>query len=361
MKAQLLKQLLEANVAPKPPKIGELVEGTVIAKERGAVFLDLGPLGTGIIYGKEFFDAKEQLKKMEKGTSLFVKIIDFKNEQGYVEISLNQAGEELSWDNLKQKQSSKEMFAVKITKANKGGLICEVKGMQAFIPVSQLSPEHYPRVEGGDSEKILQELQKFVDLELTVSVLDLDQRNKKLILSERAKYEEETKKVLQSYTIGDVVEGEITGISNFGVFMKFQPSKEQGEVEVEGLIHISELDWQLIENPSDVVRVGETVKAKIIDIASGRVSLSLKALKEDPWEGIEAKYKKGDVVKGTVTKLNPFGAFVQLESKIQSLCHISEFESKEEMEKKLKPSHDYTFEILVIEPQNHRINLKLKA
>lgn len=359
MKAQLVKQLLEANVAPKPPKAGELVEGTVVAKERGAVFLDFGPLGTGIVYGKEFFDAKEALKKIEKGSSVTVKVIDPKNEEGYVEVSFNQAGEELSWDTLKQKQKSKEMFPVKVTKANKGGLLTDVQGVQAFIPVSQLSPEHYPRVEGGDAEKILAELQKFVGQELTVTVLDLDQRNKKLILSERAKYEEETKKVLEGYKVGDVVEGKITGISDFGAFMKFKNGEH--EMEVEGLIHISELDWQLIENPADVVKVGETVKAKIIDISDGRVSLSLKALREDPWKGVEEKYKKGEVVKGTVTKLNPFGAFVQLEPKIQALCHISEFESKEQIEEELSPGTTYEFEILLVEPKEHRINLKLKS
>jgi len=152
-----------------------------------------------------------------------------------------------------------------------------------------------------------------------------------------------------------VAEGEITGITDFGVFIKFG---EKGE-ELEGLIHISELDWQLIEDPTDVVKVGDKVQAKIISIIDDRVSLSLKALKKDPWEGIEENYKKGDVVHGKVTKFNPYGAFVQIAPKIQGLCHISEFGTKTKMESSLEVGKEYDFQILSIDPAEHRMSLKL--
>jgi ribosomal protein S1 len=172
-------------------------------------------------------------------------------------------------------------------------------------------------------------------------------------LSEKAKSEEKTKETLKNYSKGDVVDGEITGIADFGAFIKFD--------QIEGLIHISELDWQLVENPAEVVKVGETVKAKIIDINNNQVFLSLKALKANPWEEIEKQYKKGDVIKGKVTKFSAFGAFVEIMPKIRGLCHISEFESKEKMEEQLKVGETYDFTVLQIEPKEHRMSLKLEA
>ena len=188
---------------------------------------------------------------------------------------------------------------------------------------------------------------------MEVKVFDLDPRQGKLILSEKAKENEKIKEILKNYKVGDVVEGEITGITNFGVFMKF------AEKNLEGLIHISELDWQLIEDPADVVKVGQVVKAKIISISDNKVSLSLKALKEDPWQNIEKEFKKGDAVEGKVTKFNPFGAFIQITPKIQGLCHISEFGTKSKMEEALKIDEKYKFQILSIDPVEHRMSLKL--
>ena len=164
-----------------------------------------------------------------------------------------------------------------------------------------------------------------------------------------------SKEILEKYKVGDTVEGDVTGIVDFGAFMKFG----EGEGEIEGLIHISEIDWQIIEDPSEFLKVGQTVKAKIIDISNGRASLSLKALKEDPWSAVETKYKKLDIVQGKVTKFNPFGAFVEIEPQIQGLAHISEFGTKENMEMLLKADKEYQFQILEINPTEHRMSLKL--
>ena len=225
--------------------------------------------------------------------------------------------------------------------ANKGGLLTEVSGIPAFLPLSQLIPANYPKVEGGNKLKILNELQKFIGKEMEVKIFDLDPKEEKLILSEKAKEAEKIRESLKNYKVGDAVEGEITGIVDFGVFIRFPASGKTGRrggapEKLDGLIHISELDWQLIENPSEIVKVGQTVKAKIVDIADDKVSLSLKALKKDPWEGIEKKYKKGDIVNGKVTKFNPFGAFVQISPRIQGLCHISEFSSGAQMKDSLE-------------------------
>lgn len=348
-----MKEVFEKDDLMKPPQIGKIIEGKIVNKGHSAVFLDLGPLGTGMIYGKEFQDAKRELKEFKVGDSLFAKIIDLYNEEGYVELSLNQASNELVWTELAEKKEKGETIKIKILGANKGGLLSQVLDVPAFLPVSQLLPNHYPRVENGDATKILTELQKFVGQDLEVKIFDLDSRENKLILSEKAKESEKLKEILKNYKVGDVVDGEITGITDFGVFLKF------GAESLEGLIHISELGWQLIENPADVAKVEDKVKAKIISIVDDKVSLSLKALKEDPWIDIETKFKKGEVIEGKVTKFNPFGAFVEVTSKIQGLCHISEFGTQAKMEEKIKIGEKYKFEILSIEPLEHRMSLKL--
>jgi small subunit ribosomal protein S1 len=195
---------------------------------------------------------------------------------------------------------------------------------------------------------------------LDVKILDLLAEENKLILSEKAKSEEKTKEVLKNYNKGDIVEGQITGIADFGAFIKFPVTDGEAQDDgIEGLIHISELDWQLVENPAEVVKVGEVVKAQIININNNQVFLSLKALKTNPWEEIEKQYKKGDTIKGKVTKFSTFGAFVEVAPKIRGLCHISEFESKEKMEELLKIGETYDFQILLIEPKEHRMSLKL--
>jgi len=171
-------------------------------------------------------------------------------------------------------------------------------------------------------------------------------------LSEKAKATEKIKKLLENYKVGNIVEGKITGITDFGAFLRF------GQ-DLEGLIHISELDWKLIEDPTEVVKIGQIVKAKIIDISGDKVSLSLKALKEDPWLDIEKKHKKGDIVSGKVTKFNPFGAFIQITPRIQGLIHISEFGNRGRMEVKIEIGKKYDFQILEIRPEEHRMSLKL--
>jgi small subunit ribosomal protein S1 len=345
-----MKDILEKSDLLKPLKVGDIVEGKIIGTGRASIFLDLGTFGTGIIYGKEFYEAKEKLKKLKIGDKVFAKIIDLENEDGYTELSLSGASREMTFEIIRQKKEKGEKILVKILGANKGGLITEVSDIPAFLPVSQLSPEHYPRVEGADKTKILRELQKLVGATLEVKILDFSPRDEQIILSERAKFLEDKKESLKNYKVGDIVEGEISGITDFGAFMKFNG--------LEGLIHISELDWKIIEDPTEIVKVGDQVKAKIIELQNDRVFLSLRALKKDPWQGIEKKYKKGDIVLGKVVKFNPFGAFVQISPEIQGLCHISEFESGK-MEEVLKIGKKYKFQILLLDEKDHKMSLKL--
>ncbi|MBI4138403.1 MAG: S1 RNA-binding domain-containing protein [Candidatus Wildermuthbacteria bacterium] len=353
----MLAQAPARTDALHPYRVGEIVEGKAVGIGRSALYFDLGPQGVGIIYGREFLDEKARLKNVKIGDLVAAKITELENEDGYIELSLKEAGRELTWDTLKSLKEKEELIKVKIIGANKGGLLAEIKGQQAFLPVSQLSQEHYPKVEDGDSSRILQALQKFMGEELEVEVFDLDPKEEKIILSERSKERRKIKEILAQYKAGDVVEGTITGVVDFGAFVKFGGPGD----EIEGLIHISEIDWQIIENPSHFLKVGDRVKAQIIDVSNGRASLSLKTLKEDPWKEASKKYKKDDKVQGKVTKINPFGAFVEIEAKIQGLCHISEFGSRKAMEDALKAGETYPFYIIDISPEEHRMSLKLQS
>lgn len=349
-----MKDLLEKNNLLRPARIGEIVEGKIIGFGQSAVYIDLGAIGTGIIFGREFNNARTELKKHGIGEKIRAKVVDLENKDGYIELSLSEAGKDIGWEELRARKERGETIKVKVVGANKGGLLAEVKGLQGFLPVSQLSPEHYPRVEGADKEKILERLQKLVGEELEVKIFDIIPKEDKLIFSEKATDTEKMKEILKNFKVGDTAEGEITGVVDFGAFMKFL------SYDLEGLIHISELDWQLIEDPSEVVKVGQKVQAKIIEITSdGRISLSLKALKQDPWENVSEQFKKGDVIEGKVTKLNPFGAFIEVAPKIQGLVHISEFGTRAKMEEQLKTGNTYKFQIIQVDPKEHRMTLKL--
>ena len=354
-----MQELLEKNEELKPVKVGEIVEGLVIGKGRSSIFLNLGPEGTGIIYGREFFDSKRQLKNLEKGDKVCGKVVDLETDKGFIELSVRDAFREMTFETLQERKDEGELIKVEILGANKGGLMAKLMGVEAFLPVSQLTNQHYPKVEGGDRSEILRKLQDFIGGEFTVKILNLFPQKNQIILSERAKDIDRMKKILDKYNVGDIIEGEITGITNFGAFIKFPLSVKSEQEQLEGLIHISELDWKIVKDPLEIVQIGNKIKAKIIDVSKGKISLSLKALKEDPWNGIEKKYAKGSTVLGKVSKINTFGVFIEVTEDIRALCHISEFEEKAEMKNELDIGKEYKFEVLSIDEKEHRMSLKL--
>ncbi|MBU2025512.1 S1 RNA-binding domain-containing protein [Patescibacteria group bacterium] len=353
------------KVKIKVPKVGELVKGKVLDMGKNALYLDLGIIGTGVVLGREMKDGLGVVDNLRKGDKVEATVIELENEDGYMELSLREAGYEKIWDELKRKKEENEIVSTKILAANRGGLMVEINGITGFLPVSQLSNENYPRVEDGDKNKILQLLSRFVDQTMDVRVIDVNQEEEKLIVSQKATLSEKEEAEIKKFKIGDVIQGTISGIVDFGAFVKFAPTgRKQGETDpkdmLEGLVHISELAWQLIENPRDIIKVGEKVKCKIIGMDNNRISLSIRALKKDPWSAVAGKYKVGDIIKGTVTKFNPFGAFVQLDQDIHGLAHISElnrFSKGRNIEEVLKTGEKYEFKILSIEPKNHRMGL----
>ncbi len=359
----LMEDILKSGFSLMP-KIGDVITGTVMNKENTTLYVNLGALGTGVIYGREFHEASDIIRRLQPGDQISAKVAELENEKGFVELSLKEAGHTLAWDALTAKMRSGEIMEVTIKEANKGGLMAEINSMLAFLPVSQLSTKNYPRVDGGDKAKIHQELMKFIGQKFTVKVIDVNQEENKLIISEKEAQDNDMKKMLEHYEVGDIVEGEISGVVHFGVFVKFASpaSAPDGQaVALEGLVHISELDWQLIENPSDILKVGDAVKAKIISLDGGKISLSLKALKKDPWDNMEEKFKKGDVVVGVVAKINPFGVFVRLSNDIQGLCHISEFGNEEMMKQKVELGKEYQFNVQSITVKEHRMALGFGA
>lgn len=336
-------------------KEGDLIEAKLLAKMPRQTFFDLGRFGTGVVYGIELLNAREIIKSLNLGDLVSVKIVDLENENGYLELSLVNAQAQKNWQVLKDLKESGEVISLKIKGANSGGLIAEISDTKAFLPVSQLSIQHYPRIEKSDQSKILAELKKFVGEELKVKIIDVNSRTNKLIISEREAVEENLKELIANYKTGDVIDGIISGIADFGAFVKFADNPR-----VEGLIHISELDWRIIDNPKEVVKVDDTVKAKIIEIKDDKISLSLKALKTNPWDAVNERFKEGQEVSGSVYKTNPFGAYIDLGGELYGLIHVSEFGSLDELKKQLEAGKKSDFIIESIKPEEKRIILKLK-
>lgn len=343
----MVKIIEESSV---PPRDGDLVEGDVIAIEKNALYVNLSPFNTGIIYGREFINARDLIKKIGIGDTVTAKVVEPENEDGYIELSMKEARQALIWSEAEEAIQNKTAFTLPVKSANKGGLILEWKGIQGFLPASQLKTDHYPRVEDGDKEKIFGELQRLVDEPLTVYILSADPKEGKLIFSEKEHEEAEKAELVEKYSVGDIVEGEVTGIVDFGLFLKV-------EENLEGLVHISEMDWGLVEDPRTLFKVGEKVRAKVIEVKDGKISLSIKALKGNPWLSAENKYKKGDRVEGVVIKYNKHGALVSLEEGVAGLVHISEFGTVEQLRETLELGKTYPFVITHFEPQEQKMTL----
>ncbi len=345
------------------PSVGDVVSGTVIYVASSHALVDLGPLGTGIVLGKEMKSGLSK-GKLHVGEEVSGTLLSMENEDGDIEISIREASYEKAWDDLFDKLEGKTVMETKVLDANKGGLMVELNGIAGFLPVSQLANEHYPRVEDGDKNKILEMLKALIGETVSIRLLDIDRENEKLIVSEKAAQSERDRELIGRLQVGETIEGEVSGVVDFGAFVKFdaptgQDGKKPGQ-KLEGLVHISELAWQLIDNPREIVKTGDRVKAKIIGIEDTRISLSMKALARDPWEAVLEKYQVGQVVPGKVDKINHFGAFVYLDEDIHGLAHVSEFQDvypRQKMEDILTQGETYDWKILSIEQASHRMGL----
>jgi small subunit ribosomal protein S1 len=329
---------------------GDVVEGTITAIKKNEVWIDLGPRGVGVVVRREIGHGQQ----LEDGQTVTVSVVDPELDEGYALLSMKRAVKDRGWDELQRIFDSNEIVEVTPYDANRGGLLVELEGIRGFLPVSQLAAGHYPRVSGADKDEILQKLNALTNKPLRVRVLDVSRRDNKLIFSEKEAVKDDMQARFSELKVGDVVEGVVTGVIDFGAFVNVDG--------IEGLIHISEISWERVDNPRNYVKIGETVKAKIIAIDRDRLSLSLKQMTEDPWLEQVKAFKAGEVVEGKVTRITPFGAFVQLSPSVEALVHVSEMsdDATADPEKLFQLNEKKQFKVLDIDTENRKIALSLK-
>jgi small subunit ribosomal protein S1 len=336
----------------KSINVEDVIEGTIIAKDRRELWLDLGAYGTGVVTGRE---VEHSAKDMQIGDVVSASVLDPEDEDGYVILSLKKVAKDKGWDELEERFKNKEVFGIVPFDANKGGMLIEIDGVRGFLPVSQLSAENYPRVTGADKDEIQHRLNSLVGRTLMVRILDVDRKEGKLIVSEKEAQREFTEGKIAAFKVGDTIKGIVTGVVDFGVFVNVDG--------IEGLVHISEIAWDRVDNPSKYVKVGQEVEAVIIAIDQDKLSLSMKQLSEDPWQKEISAYKVNDEIDGKVTRITPFGAFVQISPVIEALVHISELSDDHvtDPNKLVKVGETKKFRVIGIDADQHKLSLSLKS
>jgi ribosomal protein S1 len=341
-------------------KIDETVEGIVVAIERSAVYIEIPLYGTGIIYGSEYINAREMIKRVNIGDTISAKVIDTGNTDGYIELSLREAKQAIIWSEAESAIKEKRVMDLVVKEANKGGLLIDWNGIVGFLPSSQLSEEFYPKVEDGDKDKITIELKKLIGKRISMNIISAEPKEGKLIFSQKGLTGEkvDAKTVIaeaeNKHKLGDIVSCTVTGVVDFGIFVKIEDGTE-------GLVHKSEIDWGLVEDTKNHAKVGDKLKAKIIEIKDGKISLSVKATRENPWKDASTKYNKGDIVSGLVIKFNKHGALVSVEEGVAGLVHMSDFGDEAKMREKISLGKMYKFTINVFEPADQKMTLEYKA
>lgn len=341
--------LAGADTSAKQLVAGEVVTGKVLSLKKHEVLIDLGAQGVGFVPRREVGFSRN----ISEGDEVSASVVDTELENGMSLLSLRKAVKDRGWEEVSARLESGEVIDIQPYDANRGGLLVEYEGVRGFLPVSQLSAEHYPRVGSSDKDEILQRLNNLIGKTMKVRILDADRKSNKLIFSEKEAVKDGLAERFEKLAVGDQVEGVVTGVVDFGVFVNVEG--------IEGLVHISEISWERVNNPSDYVKTGQTIKAKIIAIDKDRLSLSMKQLTQDPWLTEVQNFSKGDKVEGTITRITPFGAFVQVSPAIEALVHISELGDSNNVdpEKVFTLNECKEFVILDIDKENRKISLSL--
>lgn len=328
---------------------GEVITGKVLSLRKHEVLVDLGAQGVGYVPRREVGFSRA----LKEGDEVTASVVDVELDNGYSLLSLRKAAKDRGWEEVTAKLEAGDIIEVSPYDANRGGLLVEYEGVRGFLPVSQLSAEHYPRVGSSDKDEILQRLNSLVGQTLKVRILDSDRKANKLIFSEKEAVKDGLAERFEKLKVGDKVTGVVTGVVDFGVFVNVEG--------IEGLVHISEISWERVNNPGDYVKVGQPVEAKIISIDKDRLSLSIKQLSQDPWLDEVEQFKSGETVDGTVTRITPFGAFVQISPAVEALVHISELGDSNDVdpEKVFTLNERKSFRVLDIDKDNRKISLSL--
>ena len=349
-KKYTMDELLSSNEESfKKVIIGDTVKGAVLSVKKHEILIDLGSQGVGLVPRKEASFARN----LSVGDEVTASVIEAEMDGGYVLLSLRKAVKDKGWDEINSKLDNAETVEVTPFDANRGGLLVEYEGIRGFLPVSQLSAEHYPRVGSADKDEILQRLNSLVGKPIKARILDANKKENKLIFSEKEAIKDGLAARFAELSVGDIVKGVVTGVVDFGVFVNVDG--------IEGLVHISEISWERVNNPSDYVKVGDQLEAKIIAIDKERLSLSMKQLVEDPWISEVEGLKKGAKVEGTVTRITPFGAFVQISPAVEALVHVSELGEGSDVdpEKVFTLNERKDFKVLDIDKEGRKISLSI--
>lgn len=350
----LFEELFAASPEIKYPKQGEVISGTIIKIEKKNILVNVNNQFTGLVVAKEVGNTID-LNDLQAGQGIEIMVLGDSVERGLLILSLKRANQIKNLSNLTKYNTSNEIITVRPTEANKWGLLVDIDWLKGFIPVSQLTPLHYPRVEGADPEKILAHLASLVGVPFKVRVINVDEAGKKIIFSEKAAIEENRGEALKNLKEGDIVEGTISGILSYGLFVTFD--------WLEGLVHVSEIDWGHVTDPSKFAKVWMKVKVKVIGLDSEKISLSIKRLKENPWDVLAKKFKLNDSITAPISRISKFGAFMDLEGWIQGLIHLSEISHGvvKDIRDHIKVGEEITAKIINFEPEKKRIGLSLKA
>ena len=350
----LFQELFEKSPEIEYPKINEVITGEIIKIEKKNILVNVNNQFTGLVVNKEIGNTID-LANLESGQKIDVMVLWDSVEKGFLILSLRRANQIKNLSNLWAQFDSGEVITVKPTEANKWGLLVDLDGLKWFIPVSQLTPLHYPRVEGAEPAKILEHLEGLVGKPFQVKVINVDDNGKKIIFSEKAWIQEQRDASLEKLKEGDVVEGMISGILTYGLFVTFDG--------LEGLVHVSEIDWGHVNDPSKFAKVGQKVKVKVIGLEKDKISLSIKRLKENPWDVLSRKYKLNDTIDAPISRISRFGAFIELDGGIQGLIHLSEISHGvvKDIRDHLKVGEQVQAKIINFDPKVKRIGLSLKA
>jgi small subunit ribosomal protein S1 len=356
---QTMESLLnEQELNVDLPQVGEIRSGVIASVSPSQVLVSIGAKSEGVISGRDLDQlSAEEREALQVGQEVHVFVINPEDANGNVVLSLKRAQEELSWENVERLVTSDEVVDSKIMGFNKGGLIVAVEGLRGFVPSSQISAMRRGQSTGDTPE---QRWQKMIGQPISVRVIEVDRERRRLILSERAASTESRQsikeRVIEELEEGKVYTGRVTSLANFGAFININGA--------DGLVHLSELSWEHIEHPREVLEVGQEVKVKVINVdrEKKRIGLSVRALQDDPWKSRVEKYSVGQLVEGVITRLTKFGAFARLEGDIEGLIHISEIAEHriEHPKEVLKEGEVKSLRVIRIDPDQHRIGLSLR-
>lgn len=350
----LFEELFKESPEIKYPKTWEVISGTIIKVEKKNVLVNVNNQFTGLVVSKEVGNTVDP-STLLPWTPIDVMVLWDSIERGLLILSLKRANQIKNLSNLEKFFSTSEIITVRPTEANKWGLLIDIDGLKWFIPVSQLTPLHYPRVEWADPEKILAHLNWLVWIDFKVRVINVDDGGKKIIFSEKAAIKEDREKALGKLKEGDIVEGTVSWILTYWLFVTFN--------WLEWLVHVSEIDWGHVNNPGKFAKVWMKVKVKVIGLDTEKISLSIKRLKENPWDVLAKKFKVNDIVTAPISRISQFWAFMDLEGWIQGLIHLSEISHwvVKDIRDFIKVWEEVQAKIINFEPKKKRIGLSLKA